>query len=123
MQINEIAREVHQNSVNKGFYEDQHQNVGEKLMLTVSEISEALEAHRNGKRADLATFEVLSEDNEDCFESNFKTFIKDSFEDELADAVIRLLDLAQWQGIDIQKHIELKHKYNTTRPYKHNKAY
>jgi NTP pyrophosphatase (non-canonical NTP hydrolase) len=49
--------------------------------------------------------------------------VKDTFEDEIADTVIRLLDLSEGLGIDIEKHIRLKLEYNKTRPHKHGKKY
>ena len=47
----------------------------------------------------------------------------DTFEDEIADAVIRLLDLAAGLGIDLEKHISSKVQYNETRPILHGKSY
>lgn len=38
---------------------------------------------------------------------------------ELADIVIRVLDIADHYGIDLQQAILDKHSYNVTRPYKH----
>lgn len=38
---------------------------------------------------------------------------------ELADIVIRVLDLAEYYGIDMGEAIAQKHAYNLTRPYKH----
>jgi NTP pyrophosphatase (non-canonical NTP hydrolase) len=55
--------------------------------------------------------------------NQFKAVVKDTFEDEIADTIIRLFDLCGWLGIDIHKHIMLKLNYNSTRPYKHGKAF
>jgi NTP pyrophosphatase (non-canonical NTP hydrolase) len=49
--------------------------------------------------------------------------VKDTFEDELADAAIRIFDLAHSKGIDLQKHIEAKMRYNATREHMHGKKY
>lgn len=38
---------------------------------------------------------------------------------ELADLAIRLLDCCEAWGIDLEKMIEIKMKYNETRPYRH----
>jgi NTP pyrophosphatase (non-canonical NTP hydrolase) len=46
-----------------------------------------------------------------------------SFEMELADAVIRIADLAESQGIDLEWQISKKLEYNQTRPQKHGKAF
>lgn len=128
MEIKKIAQEIHQNNVEKGFWEDkQTKNVGEVLMLCVSELSEALEAHRKNKFANLVQF---NQDRQSTpFHENsatiqaFKDNVKDTFEDEIADTVIRLFDLCEGFGIDLETHIRLKLEYNKTRPYKHSKAY
>ena len=49
--------------------------------------------------------------------------MKDTFEDEIADTVIRIFDMCEGFGIDLERHIELKLEYNRTRPYKHGKKY
>lgn len=137
MEIKELQKEIHQNNVAKGFWEDKEtKNVPELLMLCVSELSEALEAHRKGKMNRLRVFnqdlgyarvtiEDFTEGNENLpwLKNRFETEIKDTFEDEIADTVIRLLDLSEGLGIDLETHIRLKLQYNKTRPYKHNKAY
>ena len=53
-----------------------------RLALIHSEVSEALEACRKGKRADLSAFKANGETKE-----AFEACVKDSFEDELTDAV------------------------------------
>lgn len=50
-----------------------------------------------------------------AFQADFELYIKDTFEDEIADAIIRLLDLSAYLNIDIDKHMELKMKYNSMR--------
>jgi len=56
-------------------------------------------------------------------EYNFITNIKNTFEDELADVVIRVLDLCAFKKIDIESHIKAKMRYNSSRPHKHGKSY
>lgn len=121
--LNELAKKIYQNNVEKGFY-DKPSSTGERLMLVVSELSEALEADRkfDGGRANKELF-CSGLVRGDSFEGAFKLNIKNSFEDELADAMIRLLDLVGNQGIDIDWHIEQKLKFNKTREYKHGKKY
>ena len=127
MNIKEISSEIHQNNVAKGFWEEKEtKNVGEVLMLVVSELSEALEAHRKNKFSEpferFNWFDDWSEERSSD-RINFQDYIKDSFEDEIADAVIRLFDLAEGFRIDLEKHIRMKLNYNKTRPYKHGKKY
>lgn len=118
--IAELAAEIHQNARNKGFW-DKERNVGEMLMLIVSEVSEAMEADRKNhycsqKSVDYLNAVVWSE-------SHFRDNIKNTFEDELADACIRIFDLAHSRGIDLQWHIEAKMRYNATREHMHGKKY
>lgn len=119
--LNELARQFHERSKAKGFW-DEKRETGTLLMLIVSELSEALEADRQNKYANMPFF-IFDVDTGDSFEDAFKKNIKDTFEDEIADVAIRLLDLIGKMDIDIEKHISLKMQYNATRPYKHGKAY
>jgi NTP pyrophosphatase (non-canonical NTP hydrolase) len=119
--INKLSKQIHENNKAKGFYEGE-KNIGEMIALIHSEVSEALEAHRKGERVHLDPNKKFSE-NDTIFKEEFELIVKDSLEDELADSIIRLLDLSGYLGIDIEKHIELKVRYNTLRPYKHGKNY
>ena len=122
--LNAASRQIHENNKEKGFYEDPRET-GTLLMLVVSELSEALEADRHNRHARRIDFELFYEKNtsEDQKKRGFELYIKDSQEDEIADAIIRLLDYAGYKGIDLEWHIEQKLNYNKTRPYKHGKAY
>jgi len=121
--LNELANKAYTNALNHGFYEEaDDRNVLQKLMLIVSELGEACEAHRKVHRADLGKFKAFNKDERILhFTFLFEDLIKDSFEDEIADTIIRLFDLCGFMGIDIDKFVELKMQYNETRPYKHGK--
>lgn len=71
-------------------------NVGELLCLIHSEISEAMEGHRKGLMDDKLPHRPM-------------------LEVELADAVIRIFDLAGGYGIDVAGAIAEKLAYNATR--------
>ena len=119
--FNELAQKIHKNAKEKGFWDREH-NVGEKLMLVTSELSEALEADRKSKKADLQEYYKqinFGVDKKEAFESS----IKDTFEDEIIDAIIRLFDLCGGMGININEHIELKMSYNKDRERLHSKNY
>ena len=91
-------------------------------MLVTSELGEALEAHRKGRFAEFEQAETNVRLGGE-WGANFKAHIKDTFEDEIADAVIRLLDLSAGLGIDLEKHINAKVRYNESRPKLHGKLY
>lgn len=119
--LTEFSKKVHQENVDKGFYINEV-STGTHLMLITSELAEALEADRHRITADKFSFsEELNETGD--FKKAFKNHIKDSYEDEIADAVIRLLDHCGYKGIDIDWHINQKLKYNKTRALRHGKTY
>ena len=120
--IPKLIKEAHDNAVERGFYVcpecaakgkwnlncpicngkyiDPNRNIGELLMLIVSELGEALEAHRCGKVAGMDSYEydTIQAGEEDTNKA-FRNYIKDTFEDELADVFIRLFDLCGYLGI------------------------
>nr|DAK18757.1 MAG TPA: NTP-PPase-like protein [Caudoviricetes sp.] len=188
--LNRYAKDCHQRAVAKGFWDEPH-SVGHYLMLVVSELSEAVEADRLGKVVKLTPEQVEELNRLDGaeFVQEFLRVVKDTVWDEIADAVIRLLDLLGWMlkdralsekevetdlgvsafyiagemtladalwpilqevcchcdiyahrtailyaikslellcdhlGIDLMAQIDLKLKYNETRPAKHGKKY
>ena len=135
MNLNELSKEIYEANKLKGF-DVKECNIGQTLMLIVSELSEALEADRKGKRDRLKVFEQelryarLNVEDYEPENENFKwitnrfeTTIKDTFEDEIADTFIRVMDLVGALDIDIEKHIYLKRMYNSQRQFKHGKAY
>jgi NTP pyrophosphatase (non-canonical NTP hydrolase) len=115
--LNDAAEQIHEDAKRKGFW-DSERETGTLLMLCVSELFEALEADRKGRVANLDKF-----DKGIAHGDIFETYIKDTFEDELADTVIRILDLCGARGIDLERHINLKLKYNRSRERMHGKAY
>jgi NTP pyrophosphatase (non-canonical NTP hydrolase) len=121
LNLTEFSKKVHQNNVDKGFYEARKET-GTHLMLITSELSEALEADRHNLFADKTRFEDDINNGVD-FKSAFKNSIKDSYEDEIADVFIRLLDHCGYKGIDIDFHINQKIRYNKTREFRHGKKY
>lgn len=127
--LNRSAKQIYQNNAEKGFW-DEERNVGELLMLVTTELAEAMDAHQKGVFADWKNFWgehdknfVVGPDNERVFKAIFEGHIKNTFEDEIADAIIRLLDLCGGLGIDIEKHIQSKVRYNKTRERLHGKKY
>lgn len=120
MSIKELQKQIHENAKNKGFW-DAPANTGEKLMLIVSEVAEAMEADRQGMYCDQDAIDIINKDG--FSEYMFKGTIKNKFEDECADAVIRILDLCESKGIDLEWHIKQKMIYNATRPHMHGKKY
>lgn len=93
--MNKLAKEIAEWREEKGFITS-WDNMMEKLMLVVTEASEAAEAYRNNDRENFAM--------------------------EIADLMIRVLDICGSVGIDIDEEITNKMEINRKRPYKHGKV-
>jgi NTP pyrophosphatase (non-canonical NTP hydrolase) len=106
LDIKELQRDIHKVAVELGWWEKER-NIPECLCLIHSEVSEALEDYRDNHME--STIIV----------SGPKTGKPIGFPTELADIMIRTMDLAEGMGIDLEKEILKKHEYNRTRPYKH----
>jgi len=98
MEINEYVKECHKIALEHGFWE-KSTSIPTKLMLIITEISEACEADRHGD--------------------------EENFHEELADVFIRLFDLIGWldEDINIEEEIQKKMKINEKRPRLHGKRY
>lgn len=109
-----LARLIHENAKAKGFW-DENWNFAEKLALIHSEVSEALEEHRAGRPL---IHQAVTEDGPGKPEGILS---------ELADVLIRTLDLmsklTEAEQYSINKIVETKMAYNSTREHKHGKAY
>lgn len=100
--INQLVREVHQANIDAGWWSDLatgqrvERNVGELLCLIHSEISEAMEGHRKNLMDDKLPHRPM-------------------IEVELADAIIRIFDLAGGLGLDLGGAFSEKRAFNAHR--------
>ena len=92
--LNRYAKDFHERAVDKGFW-DEPRSVGHCLMTAFGELHEAIEADRLGKWAKLDhdTIDTLQRIEGAPYAQEFLRLVKDTVEDKIADAVIRLLDL------------------------------
>lgn len=105
----DAQREAFLTAYDHGFWGPGRDNLYEKLALVHSEVSEALEALREGYEPTKVWYRAG--DNK-----------PEGFGFELADAVIRIMDLAYHEGIPLWDFILEKQAFNQTRPMMHNKV-
>lgn len=117
MELNELRDRAYKTACEHGFHEEE---LSDKhfLMLVITELSEAVEADRKGRLGDIEYYKFLSNKsivrtcNPEYFNKLAFIFsIKDSVGDELADAAIRLLDLAGSRNVDVQRIQTMEKEY------------
>lgn len=105
-QINELVKDIHKKNIEAGWWNDLVTEetlldnpyvIATKLLLIVSEISEATEGYRKGLQDD-------------------KIPTRSMVEVELADALIRLFDVSGALGIDLGGAVVEKRQVNAVRP-------
>lgn len=99
-EFSRVQEVVHSTAVGKGWWYESV-NPGEKIALMHSELSEALEALRNGDPPDDKITEFSGS------------------EAELADVIIRIMDFAAHYKLRVAEALLAKAAYNETRPFKH----
>ncbi len=105
-ELNALRDECYKIACEHGWHDEEHSE-RHFLCLVITELSEAVEADRNDRRACVGMFRSSRKHNE---VTGFECFIKDTVEDELADAAIRILDLAGLQDCDIGEAVTVRLK-------------
>lgn len=128
MNINRLAKEVHANAVAHGWWE-KPPSIPEALCLIHAEVSEELEEYRDGKPLVYGTCALGPEGcafSSDCemvghpSEPGVPGSCKpEGVAVELADVLLRTLDLMEALGVDIDAVVMAKHRYNQSREYRH----
>jgi NTP pyrophosphatase (non-canonical NTP hydrolase) len=124
--LNEIATEVYTNADVHGFHQTQNMDKYLACILNnchaeLSELWDAWRTEKFFKPCDKPIVMVRERTNEEIATGKKSNPQMTCAEEEIADVIIRMLDLARVLQIDIQQAIEQKHKYNVNRPYLHGK--
>lgn len=96
-EMNELKADIYTTACEHGFHEQPH-SVNYYLGLVISEVGECIDADRKGRNSiDVATMQNLEDcianGNMSMFKALFEEKVKNTVFDELADIIIRLLDM------------------------------
>lgn len=112
-ELGAVQRDVYNNAVEHGFWDEpiaggsEWTDIALKASLVMCEGAELIEALRDP----------------DPLGPCKKIPALNKVEEEIADIIIRSLDIAERLGIDVGMSIRLKHEHNKGRPPKHGKAF
>jgi NTP pyrophosphatase (non-canonical NTP hydrolase) len=115
MTINEVAIMVHDNARAHGFHPEEKIEIffANQCNNLHNEVSELWDCLRSG------IFYNFCDKADKMRELNIKPLT--SVEEELADIIIRALDISMRLNINVEEAVLNKHQYNLQRPYKHGK--
>ena len=99
--LNEDRDRAFKIATDKGFYK-QPINRECELFMIVTELSEAINALRNKRHTELSGWTTSDYSYNDEYMHRFENCCKDTFEDELADTLLRALSLAGALGTDLR---------------------
>lgn len=123
--LEEIGAQVHRTAVEHGWWEQGDRNVGEVMMLMVTELAEAFEHYRENRPLDAIHY--ADKRGKTYTEAEYarltpakrKDLKVDGVPVELADILIRLLDFCHHNKIPLMRAVILKMRYNDSREWRH----
>ena len=123
--MTELQQEIHRRNRKAGWWDQgEKRNLAEVLMLIVTEVAEAMEELRDPKTGkDIKFIKNICPRGYrrvGYLEKDKRGHDKPcGWDSELADVAIRLFDLAEATGVNLESIIREKMEYNLKRPHRH----
>lgn len=118
-QLEKLRNKCHENSKEKGFWDKEDWNFGEKIALIHSELSEMFEAWRKNMMWSEKDITIIDPKYQALPEQKSGVRRITAIEEEVADVFIRLMDLCGKLDIDVGRVVLAKMEYNSKRPHMH----
>lgn len=109
MDLKELAKSVHRDATSRGKYAEK-KHPEQLIMDVVVELTEAVVASRNNKRANMKEYVKRLQQgaiNNDNYNAHYNELFKNTLEAELADALITILSISHEMGVDIQLYFNI----------------
>lgn len=122
--LNALRDEIHMNALTHNWWSPA-KTFGEALMLVVSEVAEAIEEYRDHHPVGDIYYHSAGFDNRyptgqyPAQDEEHNPLKPEGIPVELADVIIRVLDMCGYWGIDIEEAMRLKMAFNRTRESRH----
>lgn len=113
--MKKYIKDAYKTASQHGFH-DEEQSVEHFICMIISELMEVVDADRKDKQANIELFEKKINEPVTKYETLppkerwiywFNLYVKDTFADALADACIRIFDLAGYKNIDLDRKISI----------------
>lgn len=113
-ELDQLAARISDCCIRHGFDPATKENISEKLMLTVDELSEAHEQARDGK-FDMYLVPVKGDE--------LGRQKPEGLAIELIDCIVRNMHMLHGLGYSVGQLMELKMEFNESRPFKHGRRF
>lgn len=141
MSLNKLRDRVGEINKTNGFHEGEIKSAAHYAGLIMTELGEFVDAERKNNQTKQVEFEerielLMNSKNKEVvdkvdpevyknevFQSAYKSYLKDTRDQELVGTIVRCLDTAYLLGIDLDNLMQYELKNNSLRAFKHDKAY
>ena len=113
--LNELASEIFKYRKAEGLWDGPAPEFGDKTLEVTNKMFDALTSHRDGKTGGGNLLPDML-NAYPFYPPDYKNMIQGGFEDNLAGALILLLDLCAYYKIDIGRFVAIKMKYDQSQP-------
>lgn len=120
MNLNEIRYKAYKIACEHGFHDNELSNE-HCLMLVITELSEAIQADRKGRFVtDEDKAEYLKCQKDKFYMYAYENYIEGTVDEELADTVIRILDIAGMRNIDLNDRFVISYTVSRNKSFTEN---